>query len=86
MTFASSVFADAAGDEVTSKLLDCSDGPMSQKKTISEAERQRRLRQAAQTADATSDPKAFGGANRKLTAAHPASVIAKHIKKTGRGD
>ncbi|TAL03683.1 MAG: hypothetical protein EPO08_03575 [Rhodospirillaceae bacterium] len=60
---------------------------MPRKKTqLSEAERQRRIRQAAEAAGASDDPKSLDQTFKKLTKVnHPANTVPGRQKSTGRG-
>ena len=57
---------------------------MSQKKPISEQERQRRARQAAEQAANAGGPK-IAGHDSKRGGFNPSTTVPKHQKKTGRG-
>ena len=56
------------------------------KKEISDRERERRARQAAQQQAMNHDPKsAPGGAKGPSGGYHPSRLVPRHQKKTGRG-
>ena len=56
------------------------------KKEISERERERRARQAAQQQAMNNDPKsAPAGAKNPSGGYHPSTLVPRHQKKTGRG-